>query len=165
MKKMLGTKPAIIGKVLSCTNVSDSVCEIVLDASKSRSARYLISAACNKAVIMDLGILIQADNHEELPERLLGAVRIHRLQPTRDISFASPTTKGKRVKAKGAQRSRDVGGGENDGAGEGGKEEREVRRKGGDRDDVSEAGDEDDEGNDGDAERDDDRPVVDVVVA
>ena len=49
-----------------------------------------MSAACNKAVIMDFGILIQANTQEELPERLLAAVRIHRLTPARDLSFASP---------------------------------------------------------------------------
>ena len=155
VKKMLGNKPAIIGKVLSCTHVSDSVCEIVLDASKSRSARYLISAACNKAVIMDLGILIQADNHEELPERLLGAVRIHRLQPTRDISFAGPAAQGKRAKTKRKQKARDASGGESEGKGEGQggkrKEEREVQRQAEDGDGISEtSGDEveDDAGND-----------------
>jgi hypothetical protein len=44
-----------------------------------RAARYLISAASNKGVVMDMGVVIQAETPAELPEQILGALRVHRL--------------------------------------------------------------------------------------
>jgi hypothetical protein len=55
IKKMVGNKPAIIGKVMKCSkstlNNSQGGAkwlEIQLDSSMNRAARYLISSACNK---------------------------------------------------------------------------------------------------------------------
>jgi len=142
IKKMVGNKPAIIGKVLkACHSKADGPqganwLEIQLDSATNRAARYLIGAASNKGVVMDMGVVlqvfellfhhyhaisivfymlqilirlksskfnsqailvsfcayfqynhficlpltcVQADTSAELPERILGGLRVHRL--------------------------------------------------------------------------------------
>jgi len=85
IKKMVGNKPAIIGKVMkSCRSTMNSKTEskwleVQLDSTMNRAARYLISSACNKGVVMDMGVVIQAETTAELPERILGCLRVHRL--------------------------------------------------------------------------------------
>ncbi len=53
--------------------------QVQLDAATNRAARYLIGAASNKSVVLDFGVIIQAESAVELPEQILGAVRVHRL--------------------------------------------------------------------------------------
>ena len=83
VKKMVGNKPAIIGKVLRTVHCGKGAngkwCEIQLDAGSNRAARYLIGAASNKGVVMDMGLVLQAESALELPERILGGLRVHRL--------------------------------------------------------------------------------------
>ena len=100
IKKMVGSKPAIIGKVLRACHVEKRIqqrrndsgsgggsrfLEVQLDASSNRAARYLINAASNKGVVMDMGLVLQAETEAELPEQILGGLRVHRLS---DISAA-----------------------------------------------------------------------------
>jgi hypothetical protein len=102
---MVGNKPAIVGKVLRACHVengsggnggsgqrgwrddsnSSRYLEIQLDASSNRAARYLINAASNKSVVMDMGLVLQAETAAELPEKILGGLRVHRLS---DLSAA-----------------------------------------------------------------------------
>jgi hypothetical protein len=62
---MVGAKPAIIGKVLKACHASaagpggGNWLEIQLDSATNRAARYLIGAASNKGVVMDMGVVLQ----------------------------------------------------------------------------------------------------------
>ncbi len=104
IKKMVGSKPAIIGKVLRACHVEKRIqqrrndsgsgggsrfLEVQLDASSNRAARYLINAASNKGVVMDMGLVLQAETAEELPERILGGLRVHRLSDISGAAMAS----------------------------------------------------------------------------
>ena len=79
-KKAVGQTPAIIGNKLATFFHSEhgAFCEVEVDVTSSSAARamlgVLISAA--KRLAIDVGVLIEGQKQDELPERVLGGFRV-----------------------------------------------------------------------------------------
>ena len=86
VKKMVGSKPAIIGKKIPTTyfgSEGDNYLEVCLNVAGGGAAANSIANACIGAadsLTVDLGFLIEGrKNYEELPEQLLNVLRVHRI--------------------------------------------------------------------------------------
>ncbi|CAM9289826.1 unnamed protein product [Phaeothamnion confervicola] len=99
VRQTVGGKPAIIGNKIKQVyhgGVADGWFEIETDINSSMAALYILAVVKNytTAVAVDLGFVIQGDGPEELPERLVGALRFHHLDvagaPDFDIWEARP---------------------------------------------------------------------------
>jgi len=86
VKKAVGSKPipAIIGNKLSCyweDNREAKVVEFYSDLVSSVAATTVLSVVkgASNTVILDLAFLIEAQEEDELPERILGVIRVSKL--------------------------------------------------------------------------------------
>lgn len=90
-RNMVTGKPAIIGKKLSVTytyapasNGMAEYLEADLDiGSSSKAAKHIVSV-CRRymnALTVDIGFVIQGNTDEELPEQMLGSIRLHGPDP------------------------------------------------------------------------------------
>jgi len=85
VKKMVGSKPAIIGKKIPTTyygSEGDNYLEVCLNVAGGGAAANSIANACIGAadsLTVDLGFLIEGKNYEELPEQLLNVLRVHHI--------------------------------------------------------------------------------------
>jgi len=81
VKKTIGLKPAIIGKKINCywkDDMDSKVIEFYCDIASSIMATTMlgiVKSAC-KSVVLDLAFLIEAQEDDELPERILGVARL-----------------------------------------------------------------------------------------
>ncbi|KAG5182809.1 hypothetical protein JKP88DRAFT_195737 [Tribonema minus] len=92
VRSTVGGKPAIIGTKITQEYFSGSgYFEVVTDVCSSTAALYILGVVKNytKVVSVDLGFVIQGETEEELPERLIGAVRFHHLDVAGALSFES----------------------------------------------------------------------------
>mmetsp|Transcript_23076 Transcript_23076/g.28301 ORF Transcript_23076/g.28301 Transcript_23076/m.28301 type:complete len:107 (-) Transcript_23076:57-377(-) len=90
VKKMVGSKPAIIGKKIPTTyygSEGDNYLEVCLNVTGPGSS---IANACRGAadsLTVDLGFLIEGKNYEELPEQLLNVLRVHHIPAKKSLTI------------------------------------------------------------------------------
>ena len=82
VKKAVGQKPAIIGKALTTTyhEAKNQYLEVDIDVNSSRIAQFMMGVVkgAAKDFVIDIGFLIESQEEDELPEMLLGTVRLSR---------------------------------------------------------------------------------------
>lgn len=90
IKKSVGQKPALLGTKLHHTYVNgDDYLEMDCNIYSSKTASWLVELMKGYATafVIDIGFCIQGNEPEELPERILGAVRFSKI----DLKKARPT--------------------------------------------------------------------------
>jgi len=90
VKSVVGSKPAILGTKMPINYVYEKeeegksmYLEMDLDIVASSAARGILSMVrtYTNVLTLDLGFVVQANREDELPEQMLGAIRIHGLDP------------------------------------------------------------------------------------
>ncbi|XP_054807310.1 protein ENHANCED DISEASE RESISTANCE 2 isoform X2 [Prosopis cineraria] len=84
VKRAVGTKACLLAKAVTCKYCrQDNFLEIDVDIGSSSVARSVIGLVLGyvTSLVVDLAILIEAKEEEELPEFILGTVRLNRLKP------------------------------------------------------------------------------------
>ncbi|KMZ66511.1 hypothetical protein ZOSMA_299G00010 [Zostera marina] len=84
VKRAVGTKACLLGKAVSCRYLrQDNFMEIDVDIGSSAVAKSIIGLVLGyvTSIVVDLAILIEAREEHELPEYILGTVRLNRLKP------------------------------------------------------------------------------------
>ncbi|KAK8813231.1 hypothetical protein WA158_002823 [Blastocystis sp. Blastoise] len=79
VKKAVGNTPAIVGNKLRQVSYQGSnYLEVVLDVSSDKVAKTICGLAINsaKALVVDIGLVIEGQKEEDLPEHILGAYRL-----------------------------------------------------------------------------------------
>ncbi|XP_077238035.1 ENHANCED DISEASE RESISTANCE protein (DUF1336) isoform X2 [Tasmannia lanceolata] len=83
VKRAVGTKACLLGKAVTCKYLrKDNFLEIDVDIGSSSVARSIIGLVLGyvTSIVVDLAILIEAREENELPEYILGAVRLNRVR-------------------------------------------------------------------------------------
>lgn len=83
VKRAVGTKACLLGKAVTCKYLrQDNFLEIDVDIGSSSVARSVIGLVLGyvTSIVVDLAILIEAREEEELPEYILGTVRLNRVR-------------------------------------------------------------------------------------
>ncbi|XP_022938154.1 protein ENHANCED DISEASE RESISTANCE 2-like isoform X1 [Cucurbita moschata] len=83
VKRAVGTKACLLGKAVKCKYLrQDNFLEIDVDIGSSTVARSVIGIVLGyvTSLVVDLAILIEAKEEEELPEYILGTVRLNRVR-------------------------------------------------------------------------------------
>ncbi|KAF0919831.1 hypothetical protein E2562_031688 [Oryza meyeriana var. granulata] len=84
VKRAVGTKACLLGKAVTCNYLrQDNFLEIDVDIGSSSVARSIIGLVLGyvTGIVVDLAILIEAKEEKELPEYILGTVRLNRANP------------------------------------------------------------------------------------
>ncbi|KAJ0524750.1 putative protein ENHANCED DISEASE RESISTANCE 2 [Helianthus annuus] len=92
VKRAVGTKACLLGKAVSCNYLrQDNFLEIDVDIGSSSVARNVIGIVLGyvTSIVVDLAILIEGKEQEELPEYILGTVRLNRVRPETAVSLES----------------------------------------------------------------------------
>lgn len=82
LKKAVGNRPVILGKAMKMRyHRGDSYLEIDIDIASSSAAVNLwgLVQSVAKGLVMDLGFVLEAQEKENLPELLLAAARVHKV--------------------------------------------------------------------------------------
>lgn len=90
VKRAVGTKACLLGKSVTCKYLrEDNFLEIDVDIGSSSVARSIISLVLGyvTGIVVDLAILIEAKEETELPEYILGTVRLNRVRPDTAVPF------------------------------------------------------------------------------
>lgn len=83
VKRAVGTKACLLGKAVTCNYLrQDNFLEIDVDIGSSSVARSVIGLVLGyvTSLVVDLAILIEAKEEEDLPEYILGTVRLNRVR-------------------------------------------------------------------------------------
>ncbi|XP_057417760.1 protein ENHANCED DISEASE RESISTANCE 2-like isoform X2 [Lotus japonicus] len=83
VKRAVGTKACLLGKAVTCKYFKqDNFLEIDVDIGSSSVARSVINLVLGYVtnLVVDLAILVEAKDEKELPEYILGTVRLNRLK-------------------------------------------------------------------------------------
>ncbi|ERN10354.1 hypothetical protein AMTR_s00026p00072550 [Amborella trichopoda] len=83
VKRAVGTKACLLGKAVTCKFLrQDNYLEIDVDIGSSSVARSIIGLVLGyiTSLVVDLAILIEAKEEKELPEHILGTVRLNRVK-------------------------------------------------------------------------------------
>lgn len=100
MKAAVGNYSAcLLGKALSCRYYKgESYFEVDVDVGSSGIASAILRVAlgCVASVTIDMGFVVEAKEEEELPERLIGAVRIAQMEMS-SARFVETSGKGRGV--------------------------------------------------------------------
>ncbi|KAL0315301.1 UNVERIFIED_CONTAM: protein ENHANCED DISEASE RESISTANCE 2-like [Sesamum radiatum] len=83
VKRAVGTKACLLGKAVTCKYLrQDNFLEIDVDIGSSSVARGVISLVLGyvTSLVVDLAIVIEAKEEAELPEYILGTVRLNRVE-------------------------------------------------------------------------------------
>ena len=82
VRKSVGEKPAILGKALKVAYSAPAAdaLEADVDVSSSYVAQKVLGIVKGvaKSLVLDLAFLVEGKGADELPERILGAIRLHR---------------------------------------------------------------------------------------
>ncbi|OMO90969.1 hypothetical protein COLO4_18731 [Corchorus olitorius] len=84
VKRAVGTKACLLGKAVTCRYFrQDNFLEIDVDIGSSSVARSVIGLVLGyvTSLVVDLAILIEGKEEAELPEYILGTVRLNRVKP------------------------------------------------------------------------------------
>ncbi|KAG4136770.1 hypothetical protein ERO13_D07G028500v2 [Gossypium hirsutum] len=84
VKRAVGTKACLLGKAVTCKYFrQDNFLEIDVDIGSSSVARSVIGLVLGyvTSLVVDLAILIEGKEEAELPEYILGTVRLNRVKP------------------------------------------------------------------------------------
>ncbi|KAK3123519.1 hypothetical protein QOZ80_8AG0632120 [Eleusine coracana subsp. coracana] len=90
VKRAVGTKACLLGKAVTCSYLrQDNFLEIDVDIGSSSVARSIIGLVLGyvTSIVVDLAILIEAKEEKELPEYILGTVRLNRVNPDSAVSI------------------------------------------------------------------------------
>ncbi|CAB9514871.1 Protein of unknown function (DUF1336) [Seminavis robusta] len=91
VRNLVTGKPAIIGTKLPVSyKIKDSTLVAELDIGNSSNTAKRIVSICRRymnALTCDIGFVIQGNTAQELPERMLGAIRIHGVDPLKAPTF------------------------------------------------------------------------------
>ncbi|KAF8072532.1 EDR2L [Scenedesmus sp. PABB004] len=96
IKQSVGTTPVILGRKLATSFfVTGKYVEVSVDVGSSTTAQYVTGMVRGgaKGLVLDLGVVLEGHNAWELPEALLGAVRVNHL----DLAAASKLDDSKEV--------------------------------------------------------------------
>jgi hypothetical protein len=93
VQRSVGTKPLIVGNALRTTyhgGGASRFLEVDVDIGSSSVANSVTRFVMVylKTLVIDLGFLIESKTEAELPERLIGAIRVSRLDP--DLAAQAP---------------------------------------------------------------------------
>nr|XP_019070462.1 protein ENHANCED DISEASE RESISTANCE 2 isoform X2 [Solanum lycopersicum] len=83
VKRAVGTKACLLGKAVTCKYLrQDNFLEIDVDIGSSSVARGVIGLVLGyvTSLVVDLAILVEAKEEAELPEYILGTVRLNRVK-------------------------------------------------------------------------------------
>ncbi|XP_020574010.1 protein ENHANCED DISEASE RESISTANCE 2-like [Phalaenopsis equestris] len=83
VRQSVGSTPCILGKAVDCTYIrGPKYLEIDIDIGSSTVANGVLGLVFGviTTLVVDMAFLIQANTYEELPERLIGAVRVSHLE-------------------------------------------------------------------------------------
>lgn len=92
VKRAVGTKACLLGKAVTCNYLrQDNFLEIDVDIGSSSVARSVIGLVLGyvTSIVVDLAILVEAREESELPEYILGTVRLNRLTPDSALHFGA----------------------------------------------------------------------------
>ncbi|CAI0395065.1 unnamed protein product [Linum tenue] len=84
VKRAVGTKACLLGKAVTCKYLrQDNFLEIDVDIGSSSVARSVIGLVLGyvTSLVVDLAILVEGKEEAELPEFVLGTVRLNKLKP------------------------------------------------------------------------------------
>ncbi|KAI3913666.1 hypothetical protein MKX01_035862 [Papaver californicum] len=90
VKRAVGSKACLLGKAVTCRYLrQDNFLEIDVDIGSSSVARSIINLVLGyvTSLVVDLAILVEAKEENELPEYILGTVRLNRLKPESAVAF------------------------------------------------------------------------------
>ncbi|OVA16368.1 START domain [Macleaya cordata] len=90
VKRAVGTKACLLGKAVTCKYLrQDNFLEIDVDIGSSSVARSIIGLVLGyvTSLVVDLAILIEAKEESELPEYVLGTVRLNRVKLDSAVPF------------------------------------------------------------------------------
>ncbi|KAK6942244.1 Protein ENHANCED DISEASE RESISTANCE 2, C-terminal [Dillenia turbinata] len=90
VKRAVGTKACLLGKAVTCRYLrQDNFLEIDVDIGSSSVARSIIGLVLGyvTSIVVDLAILIEAKEEDELPEYILGTVRLNRVRLDSAVSL------------------------------------------------------------------------------
>jgi len=89
VRRAVGNKPAIVANgMLQAQYVGDGYVEIDIDVEVSPVAKHLLGLVkpLSRSIALDLAFLIEGQDEAELPERLIGGARLHRINLDRVIA-------------------------------------------------------------------------------
>nr|DAD27336.1 TPA_asm: hypothetical protein HUJ06_028804 [Nelumbo nucifera] len=90
VKRAVGTKACLLGKAVTCRYLrQDNFLEIDVDVGSSSVARSIIGLVLGyvTSIVVDLAILVEAKEESELPEFILGTVRLNRVRLDSAVPF------------------------------------------------------------------------------
>lgn len=82
VRKAVGSKPAVVANALEQAQYAgDGYVEIDIDVEVSTMAKHILSLVTPlaRSLTLDLVFLLEGQSESELPERLLGGARLHRI--------------------------------------------------------------------------------------
>lgn len=82
IKQSVGSKPTLLGNKLKCPyHRGDNYFEVDIDISSNSVANTVVGMVqgVTKSLVVDMAFLLEAQSEEELPETMLGAVRLQHI--------------------------------------------------------------------------------------
>jgi hypothetical protein len=83
VRQSVPTAPCLLGKAVDCTYIrGQNYLEIDVDIGSSSVANGVLGLVCGviTTLVVDMAFLVQANTLEELPEQLIGAVRMAHIE-------------------------------------------------------------------------------------
>ncbi|KAJ3681590.1 hypothetical protein LUZ60_014163 [Juncus effusus] len=83
VRQSVGSTPCLLGKAVDCTYIrGPNYLEIDVDIGSSTVANGVLGLVCGviTTLVVDMAFLVQGNSVDELPERLIGAVRVSHIE-------------------------------------------------------------------------------------